>query len=250
MLLGVITSPVLALALLAVEGMGVIVFEVLAITLLQRLAGEHIAEVFGIQDSSSAAGQLVGAIGAPILVAVGSLTLACMVGGGVLVAFSILAAPALLRCGRLAESEGERIGPVADELAALGLFDGADRAAVELVAAAAVAESVNAGTTVIGEGAEPDDLYVIRSGTFSVATATHGTLRLITAGDWFGEIGLLERRPRTASVIAQSPAEVWRIPGDVFLRAVGGLASMPDPLRRGIASRLTLSSAPPPRSAA
>ena len=227
MLLGVITSPAVAVAVLAVEGMGVIVFEVLAITLLQRLAGEHIAEVYGIQDSSAAAGQLLGAVGTPILVAVGGLALACTVGGGVLVVFSVVAAPALLRCGRLAESEGERLAPIADELATLGLFDGADRAAVELVAAAAVAESVDAGAVVITEGAAPDDLYVIRSGTFSATTVAHGTLRLMTVGDWFGEIGLLERRPRTASVIAQSAGEVWRIPGDVFLHAVAGLGTIP-----------------------
>jgi class 3 adenylate cyclase/CHASE2 domain-containing sensor protein len=250
MLLGVITSSPLALAVLAVEGMGVIVFEVLAITVLQRLAGERIAEVFGIQDAASAGGQLLGAIAAPILVAVGGLTFACMTSGGVLVAFSVLAAPALMRCGRLAEREAERIAPIADALAALGLFEGADRASVEAVAAVAVPESVQAGTVVVTEGDAADDLYVIRSGTFSAATAAHGTLRLMTAGDWFGEIGLLEQRPRTASVIAQSAAEVWRIPGDVFLTAVGGAGSIADPLRRGVAARLTLSSAPPLKAAA
>lgn len=250
MLLGVVTSPALAVAALAVEGMGVLVFEVLAITLLQRLAGGRIAEVFGIQDSMSAAGQLVGAVGAPVLVATGGLTLACMVSGGVLVAFGVLAAPALMRCGRLAEGEAERIAPVAAELEALGLFEGADRATVEAVAAAAVPMAVATGAVVITEGDAADDLYVIRSGTFSAATAAHGTLRLMTAGEWFGEIGLLEQMPRTASVIAQAPGELWRIPGNVFLAAVGGLGAMPDPLRRGVTARLTLSSALPARAAA
>jgi hypothetical protein len=43
---------------------------------------------------------------------------------------------------------------------------------------------------------------------------------------------------------------VWRIPGDVFLSAVGGVGSIADPLRRGVAARLTLSSAPPVQAAA
>lgn len=162
-------------------------------------------------------------------------------GGGVLVAFSVLAAPALLRCGRLAESEAQRIAPIVDELAGLGVFEGVNRAAIEAIAAAAVVQPVSAGDVVITEGAVPDDLYVIRAGTFSATTAARGTLRLMTVGDWFGEIGLIERRPRTASVVAQSPGELWRIPGVVFLQAVEAMSAIPDPLRRGVAARLRLS---------
>jgi CRP-like cAMP-binding protein len=40
-------------------------------------------------------------------------------------------------------------------------------------------------------------------------------------GDGFGEIGLLQGVPRTASVLATSEAEVLRIPGAAFLHAVG-----------------------------
>lgn len=37
----------------------------------------------------------------------------------------------------------------------------------------------------------PHDLYVIRSGEFVASSAAHGDLTTMTAGDWFGEIGLL-----------------------------------------------------------
>lgn len=242
LLLGYITSPVLAISLLAIEGVGVIVFEVLAITLLQRLAGEHLSQVFGIQDSLSAAGQLVGAIGAPVLVAVAGVTTSCAVAGGLLVVFGVAGAPWLMRCGRAAHAKGQQTAPIVDELMTLGLFHGADRAAVEAVAAALVPERVETGTVVVEEGHPADDLFVIMQGRFSAATSAHGTLRLMAAGDWFGEIGVLEHRPRTASVVAETAGELWRIPGAAFLDAMLGMAALPDPVRLGVASRLSLTS--------
>ncbi len=238
--LGFISSPVVALVLLAFEGVGVIVFEVLAITLLQRLAGDQVAQVFGIQDSMSAATQLLGGIAAPVLLVAG-LPAACAVGGGVLVAFGVVAAPALLRCGRIAEVRALEVAPVADALADLGLLEGAGRASVEAVAAAVIPTRFAAGTTVIEEGDPADDLYVIRSGSFLASAQATGVLRTMGAGDWFGEIGVLERRRRTATVIAETDSEVWRIPGQSFLDALRDLATLPDPLHRGVAARLAFS---------
>ena len=240
--LGFIKSPIAALAVLAVEGVGVILFEVLAITLLQRLAGERISEVFGIQDSMSSGAQLLGALAAPLLVAGPGLTPACAIAGGVLVAFGLAGAPQLLRIGRLAVYRAADIAPVVDELLAVKLLAGASRPAVEAVAAAVRPELVETGSVVVEEGHGADDLFVIRSGTFSAATQAAGTLRLMSAGDWFGEIGVLGRRPRTATVVAESPGEVLRIPGSVFLAAIEEMTALPDPLYRRMHARLMLSS--------
>lgn len=56
--------------------------------------------------------------------------------------------------------------------------------------------------------------------------------------DWFGEIGLLERTARTATVTATAPAELWQIPGEVFLAALSEVAVLPDPLRLSVIARL------------
>jgi CRP-like cAMP-binding protein len=167
---------------------------------------------------------------------------ACAVGGGVLVAFGVVFAPALLRCGRVATDRAADLAPYIEELLMLGLFEGASRAAVESVAAAIVPEQVDTGTVVVEEGHPADDLFVVRAGSFSVATRAHGTLRLMSPGDWFGEIGVLEHRPRTATVVAETRGELWRIPGAAFLSALNELTVLPDPVRRGVAARLTLSS--------
>ena len=45
-------------------------------------------------------------------------------------------------------------------------------------------------------------------------------LRTMSAPAYFGEIGLLRRVPRTATVTALQTCELWQIRGDRFLAAV------------------------------
>ena len=60
-------------------------------------------------------------------------------------------------------------------------------------------------------------------------------------GDYFGEIGLLEKRPRTASVIATDDTELYRIPGEDFLRIVNEGPRLSPTLVSIVASRLASS---------
>ena len=57
-------------------------------------------------------------------------------------------------------------------------------------------------------------------------------------GDWFGEIGVLQRRPRTATVTVTDPVELVRVPGAVFLDGLAAPEILPDPIRRTVAARL------------
>jgi CRP-like cAMP-binding protein len=65
-------------------------------------------------------------------------------------------------------------------------------------------------------------------------------LRTMGPRSYFGEIGLLERIPRTATVTAQVPTRCYRIDGDEFLAA---LTSTPPArsLIEGARSRLATS---------
>ena len=87
------------------------------------------------------------------------------------------------------------------------------------------------------QGDAPDDLYVIRSGEFTVRKDTRDVATLGT-DQWFGEIGLLRRTPRTASVDAATDGVVWRIPGYEFLAAITEAASPPSALLDDVSSRL------------
>ncbi|MCA1737152.1 MAG: cyclic nucleotide-binding domain-containing protein [Actinobacteria bacterium] len=72
------------------------------------------------------------------------------------------------------------------------------------------------GTVVIEEGAAPGDLFVVLEGTFRAARkGASGDLVLGTSsvGEVIGEMSLLEGRPTSAQVVAQTPGKLLRIPG-------------------------------------
>ena len=72
---------------------------------------------------------------------------------------------------------------------------------------------------VITEGEVPDYVYIVRSGHLSVTK--HGEQgATLGPDDWFGEIGLLQRVPRTATVRTINETELWQIQGAEFLAAL------------------------------
>jgi MFS family permease len=238
-LLAVITNPVVAIAVLLVEGMGMIVFEVMFITLLQRATPEDaLARVFGLQDSVTAVAQLLGSLAAPILVAVVALEGSLWIAGGTMVVASVLLAGPLNAMSTRADAERQRYAPVTERLRRLGIFGDASQAALERLARSAVERWVSAGTAVFHEGDQPDDLFIIVSGEAAVTRAGVGEVSRLTTDEWFGEIGLVRGAPRNATVSAVGDLEVLAIPGAVFLDALTLNEVLPDPLRLTLTARM------------
>jgi ATP-binding cassette subfamily B protein len=69
-------------------------------------------------------------------------------------------------------------------------------------------EDVMPGDTVVRQGERGDRFYVVLSGLLQVTQDELGERRLLRPGDWFGEVALTMRIPRTASVRALTPAVV------------------------------------------
>ncbi len=70
------------------------------------------------------------------------------------------------------------------------------------------------GDVIIAEGSVGDEMYSIQSGEARVVTlspAGETTLAQLKEGDIFGEMALFDRKPRSASVIAQGETRVLRI---------------------------------------
>jgi CRP-like cAMP-binding protein len=99
----------------------------------------------------------------------------------------------------------------------------------------------------VREGEPADALYLLISGAAQASTVRgDGGARVLgelRSGAVFGEIGLLERIPRTATVTTLERSRLLRIDGDAFLEALTS-----DPLAALIAetarARMSRSSAP------
>ena len=155
----------------------------------------------------------------------------------VLVVAGAFAIRPLIGLGRLASIRRRSLAPRVAELAKLGIFEGASQASLERIAAEIQERKVGAGTVVLAEGDVPDDLYVCLAGRLDVSIGDRH-LDSLGVDDWFGEIGLLEQRPRTATVTATEDCRLWRIPGETFLSVLEDAGAPPSALVDGMADRL------------
>ena len=134
---------------------------------------------------------------------------------------ALLALPELARVDRAAAARTRTLGARVEVLEGAGLFAAAARPVLERLAAEAVEQAMPAGTAVVREGDVADALYVLRDGAVSVTTeAPARELATIGPGGWFGELGLLEGVPRTATVTTTAPSTLLRIDGEAFLDAL------------------------------
>jgi predicted MFS family arabinose efflux permease len=237
-LLGIVTRPVLACVALAVVGVGVVIFEVLSITLVQRLSSlDLLGRVFGIENMAVNGGKLAGCLLAPLLVTSFSLEAGLVAAALIVTVSAVLAIPGLLGVARSTLARARALEPVVQTLAKLSLFDGASEPSLERLAGNVHSVAVARGTDVVRQGDPADRFYVIRSGTFDVMRdGVH--VATIAADDWFGEIGLLRHTPRTATVRATTDAELWEIPGADFVAAITESAFPSTALLEGMTVRL------------
>ena len=237
-LLPLVHAPALAAMLEAVRGAGTIVVDVLAVTALQRMVNPDIvARVFGVFFALVLGAISLGALLMPILLGVLGLDATLLVMGLAIPALSVIAYPRIRALdlqarGRLAELE-----PRLAVLQGFEVFAGATRGALESLARSAIDETVGAGSIIVAEDAEADDFFVLTDGEVEVMARGEAEavrhLATLRAPDYFGEIGLLERRPRTATVRAATPCTLLRITGAEFLTAL--TSATPSPGALGLA---------------
>lgn len=240
-----VRSPWIAYGLMGLIGAGSIAFEVVSMTLLQRgLARDVLARVFGILDSLAIAGVMLGSLVAPLIVGLFGLRAALVVVGTSIPLLVVASTPSLKRLERRAAARAEELAPIVKPLARSEIFAGAPSPAIEAVAAATRRETIDAGTTVIREGEGADDFFLVLDGSLEVRSAGEGgrepvALGTLGPGDHFGEIGLLEELPRTATVTAITTCDVLRIPGAEFLAAVHQAPVLSGTLVDGVVGRLS-----------
>jgi MFS family permease len=218
-------APALAFVLQVISGAGMIIVDVLAYTALQRdLRREVLGRVLGAFDAVIL-GFIVAAsfIGAALLTSAGLHTTLLVIG----FAFPLLALvglPALLKADRESAAAVARLAPRVRLLGTLDLLSGAGNSVLERLAAAAVEQTVPAGTVIIREGDQADALWILVSGALAIeAIGPDGhTLHLpdVDAPSYVGELGLLHGRPRSATVTTKQESTLLRIDGTEFLNAL------------------------------
>lgn len=95
-----------------------------------------------------------------------------------------------------------------------------------------VSENFEAGTPVINEGDPGDKFYLIRKGEVNVVRGSGKEhLATLKEGDFFGEMALLENKPRNASVVTSSDTVLYSLSSDEFNQAIKQQASFKEEIR-------------------
>ncbi|HEY1739249.1 MAG TPA: cyclic nucleotide-binding domain-containing protein, partial [Acidimicrobiia bacterium] len=191
---------------------------------------------------------LLGSIAASALADNVGLRFALVVGGAIPIVVLVFVMPRLARLDRSSGARVRELQPRIDVIGRLGIFDGASVPAIEQLAAAVTEQSVGAGTVVIREGDVADAFYVVHSGTLTV-TVERGTdtafIDELGPESYFGEIGLVERAPRNATVTTTADGVLWRIDGVDFLAALEHAPRL-DSFTNLMVARSARAVAPPP----
>ena len=207
-----------ALTLLACVGIGNALVDVGLFTLMARLAPDDVlARVFGLSESLITLAVGVGALVASLLIEWTSVSVALVIVGALCPSLVLVAWRRLRRLDRYIGELDSEIGLLHN----VPMFQPLPLPAIEQLARGLESVQVPAGQPVFRQGDPADRFYVIETGTADVV----GDGRIVTKlgpGDGFGEIALLRRVPRTATVLAASDLELQALTCNRFLPVVTG----------------------------
>lgn len=219
--IGVLPVPVIAIAALFATGASNAVLDVSGFTLLQRgVRNEDRVTVFAASESLWGSGLLVGSLLSPALIA------ALGPRGAFLVAGALL--PVLAAATWRPIERGSRIAGAAEAQLALlrrsSLFAPLPLTALDRLAESLTPVGFAPGDLVMREGDPGDSYLLIAEGEVDVTRAGRH-LRTCGPADGVGEIALLRRVPRTATVVARTAVRGYTIDAPAFLAAVSGPAA-------------------------
>lgn len=187
-------------------------------TIPQRLASNQvISRVYGAVESALIGAMALGAAVAPLLIRGIGFRESMALVGALVASYTLTTIRPMRRLDdRLSEP------PHVELLRSIQIFAPLAQPTLEALARRMEHVSVPAGEAVVSEGEASDRFYVIVSGAVEV-TAGGRVLRVESAGDFFGEIGLVRDVPRTATVVTLEPSELLALDREDFLESVSGV---------------------------
>lgn len=225
-LLTVIHTAALAFPLEVLRGGSTLVVDVLAITSLQRaVPGDQLARVFGVFFAFVIGAISLGTLVTPVVISAFNLDTGLLAMAFAPFALGLLGFPTLLAIDRESAARTAALAPKVAILEQLGIFATAARPVLERLAGGATEVAFAAGTAIVREGDAADALFVLVDGKVEVSSRGEmggepQALRTMRAPSYFGEIGVLERIPRTATVTAIGDCRCERIEGEALLDAL------------------------------
>jgi CRP/FNR family cyclic AMP-dependent transcriptional regulator len=124
-----------------------------------------------------------------------------------------------------------------DHLAAVPLFSACSRKDLQLVAKRAEDVKVEAGKQLVTEGDTGTEFFVIIDGNATVAR--HGQkVAELGPGRFFGDLALLDRAPRNATITADTPMELVVLGQREFAGLIDDVPEFAHKLLAGLARRL------------
>jgi MFS family permease len=215
------------LVLLVVVGGGNVLFDVTAVTLLQRgVPARLLGRAFGALETAIVIGLGCGAVLAPALDALVGPTLTIAVLAAPLALVAVLA----LRPLRVLDRELDAPVRQVALLRALPVFALLPALPLERLALRLQRVEQAAGVAAARQGEPGTTWFLVESGRLGVEVDGR-PVRDLGPGDSFGEIALLREGVRTATVVAREPSVLWSLDGEVFLAALrsdgaAGLAAL------------------------
>ncbi len=112
------------------------------------------------------------------------------------------------------------MSPLVDILSRVVLFQDLDAAALATLAPLLIAKKFAAGTVIFRELDDSDALYIVEKGTIVVSKHVSGDVEMVLTrfapGDFFGEMGLFDNAPRSATANVETDSLLWRLDRSVF----------------------------------
>lgn len=123
------------------------------------------------------------------------------------------------------------------QLASVPLLAGLEDRVRRRLAEVGKRRSYDAGETIVREGSTGTALYIVLSGKARVEREGEA-LGTLAAGDFFGELALIEEHPRSATVVASEPTECLLFPAWEFTALLNEHPEVAVPIMRALIARL------------
>ena len=123
------------------------------------------------------------------------------------------------------------------QLASVPLLAGLDARIRRRLAETGKRRTYGPGEEIVREGSTGTALYIVLSGTANVQRGGE-LLGEVKAGDFFGELALIEEHPRSATVVADSEVECLLFPAWEFSALLGEHPEIAVPIMRALIARL------------